>query len=150
MKDFMKDRLILLATAQECMTEVADKIAKWDNSQLIMEKSAFESLNYSDDVMNYSKNGSILVGRLLECCQSLLKNPCSVEQMKMEAVLEELLNDFQRIREASTHINEIAHRIEAEAATQKEIEENIKKSLASVSESVDTAAACAELTMTDF
>lgn len=150
MKDFMKDNLIVLANAQEFMTEIADNMTVWDNSQLVMEKSAFESLNLSDEVLNLSKNGVDLVGRLLECCHSLVENPCAVEQSKVKAVLKELLASFDRIIESSVNINEISHSIEAQAAVQKDLEEEIKKSIAGVSESINAAAACAEFIMTEF
>lgn len=150
MKDIMKDRLIQLATAQEFMADVADKMTRWDKSQLVMEKSAFESLNYSDEVLNLSKEGSSLVARLLECCQAVVKSPGVIEQKKMTSVLEEIHDMFNKINEASSNINEIAHKIEGEAAIQKEIEEDIKISLIEVGESVDAAAACAEFIMADF
>lgn len=150
MRDLMKDNLIVLANAQEFMAEVADKMAKWDNSQLVMEKSAFESLNLSDEVLNLSKNGVDLVGRLLECCHSLVENPCAVEQSKVKAVLMELLASFDKITESSANINEIAHSIEAEAAVQRDLEGEIKKSLTGLNESIDTAAACAEFIMTEL
>lgn len=150
MKDLMKDGLILLATAQEFMADVADKMTKWEKSQLVLEKSAFNSLNLSDEVMNLSKNGSILVGRLLECCQRLLKNPCAAEQKKISAVLEELLDTFNKISEDSAIINEISHRIEAETAAQREVEDAVKKSLTKVGESVNTATACTEFIMTEL
>jgi hypothetical protein len=47
------ERLLLLATAQEYMTDVADKMDKWDNSQLTVEKSAFEAMNVSDHIFEY-------------------------------------------------------------------------------------------------
>ncbi len=150
MKDLIKDRLIHLATAQEHMKEAADHMIHWDKSQLIMEKSAFDSLNLSDEVLNLSKSGNILVGRLLECCQALIKSPGAAEQKKMLAVLEELMEIFQRIEEVSAHMNEISHRIETEAAAQRGMEENIKALLSGVAENVDTAAACTEFIMSDF
>jgi|GEM_PF-733379 hypothetical protein len=150
MKDLMKDRLINLANAQEFMADAADKMAKWDQSQLVMENSAFESLNLSDEVLNLSKNGSQMVGRLLECMQSMLENPCELEHEKVKVVLEELISSFGRIDGASVNLNEISHRIEAEAAIQREIEEGIKKTLNEVAESIDSATACVEFLMSEF
>lgn len=150
MKELVKDKLIQLATAQEFMVGTTDKLVQWDKSQLTMEKSAFDSLNLSDEVLNLSKSGSVLVGRLLECCQELLRNPRAAEQKKVALVLEELLEIFGRIEDSSARINEISHRIESEAETQKEIEEGIKNSLGEMAETIDTAAACAEFMMSEF
>jgi hypothetical protein len=149
MRNTIEDRLVLLAKAQESMTDVADIMTRWDNSQLIMEKSAFESLNVSDEVLNLSREGSLLVGRLLECCRSLMKNPSPEESRKMAAVLEEIHEVFFDISQASSNVNDISHRIEAEAESQKEMEEEIRSSLARVGESLDSAIACAELVLAE-
>lgn len=149
MKNMIEDRLILLAQAQECMADVADQMAKWDKSQLAMEKSAFTSLNVSDKILNWSREGSLLVGRLLECCRSIMTNPSPEENKKMEVVLEEIHQVFLRISQASANVNEISHKIEGEAAVQKEIEEGIKASLVMVGESLDSAIACAEMVLAE-
>ncbi len=150
MKDMMKDRLILLATAQEFMSEIDDKMNKWDQSQLFMEKSAFESLNLSDEVLKLSKEGNALVGRLLECCQGVVRNPGAMEQKKVMVVLEEIHEVFQKINDATTSMNEIAHNIEEEAAKQRVIEDGVKTTLIEVGSSIDTVAACAELMIADL
>lgn len=145
MKELIKDGLILLSTAQECMADVADKMAQWDNSQLIMEDSAFTSMNVSDVVINMSKEGSLLVDRLLECCTLMVENPTIIEKQKVTSVLHEIINLFQKISKAAEKVNEISHKIEGEAAIQREIEENIKKSLSYVTEGIDKAVAGADL-----
>lgn len=150
MKEMMKDRLIQLATAQQFMVDVAAEMVRWDKSQLVMEKSSFEALNLSDEVLNLSKEGSMLVGRLLECCHSIVKNPCDIEKKKITAVLGEIHDVFSKINDASANINEISHRIEGEAAAQKELEEGVKKTLHEVGETIDTAAACTEFIMADI
>ncbi|MDD3172280.1 MAG: hypothetical protein PHF63_01200 [Herbinix sp.] len=150
MKKTINDRLILLATAQECMADVADKMVQWDKSQLIMEKSAFDSMNVSDEVLRLSKEGSVLVDRLIESCQAMLENPNAVEHQKMSVVLEEIYKVFYNISVASTNVSMISHKIEKEAAAQKDIEEELKEVLVGVSESIDSAVACAELILAEI
>ena len=150
MNNTLKDRLILLAAVQESMAAASDKMAEWDKSQLIMEKSAFDSLNLSDHVMKLSGEGSMLISRLLECCQSVVKNPSIAEQKKMIAVLEEIHDVFHKINEDSFSISEISHTIEAEAAAQRYLEESIRSELAEADVNIKTVAACAEFAMADL
>jgi flagellin-like hook-associated protein FlgL len=150
MKDTVKERLINLATAQEVMADTADQITKWDETQLVLEKSAFDSLNVSDNVLKYSQECSALVARLLECCHTVVKSPDSYQQKKMLTVLEEIHEDFNKINEASSNLSDISHRIESQVTLQREIEEGIKKSLCQLSDCIDTAAASTELIIADF
>ncbi len=149
MNNTMKERLIHLATAQELMAEASDKMTEWDKSQLNMEKSAFDSLNLSDQVLKFSKEGSMLINRLLECCQSVAKNPQVTEQKKMKVVLEEIHDVFNKINEASMSISKISHKIEAEAAAQKDLEESIRDTFAKAEEKINTVAASTELVMAE-
>lgn len=149
MKSKIEDRLKLLAKAQESMSDVADMMACWDKSQQTMEKSAFESLNVSDEVLNLSKEGSLLIGRILECCRAVMKNPGPEENQRMAAVLEEIHEVFLNISNASINVNNISHRIESEAASQKRMEEDIRKSLVQVGDSLDSAIACAEMVLAE-
>lgn len=150
MKDTIKDRLIHLAVAQEFMTDVTDKMADWDKSQSVMEQSAFDSLNVSDDVLRLSREGSELIDNLSECCLALVKNPGVTEQKELSEVLAEIHNIFNKINEASARISIISHQIEGQAAIQKKLEEGVKQSLEQLGGSIDTVAACAEFIMADF
>lgn len=150
MKDMINERLILLATAQESMMDVTEMMSQWDNSQLLTEKSAFDSMNVSDAVLNMSKEGGRLVGLLEECCSEIAVGTSAEKYLKMTALLEEIRNLFHNITEASASVNDISHKIEGEVAHQKEIEENIKNHLNSVGESLDSAVACAELMMAEM
>ncbi len=150
MKDIINERLILLATAQECMMDVADMMDQWDSSQLMTEKSAFESVNVSDNILNMSKEGNRLVSLLQECCNEITVGTTADKYLKMTALLEEIKNLFQNIMEASNSSNVISHMIEGEVALQKTIEEDIKNHLTNVCESLDIAVARAELIMTDL
>ncbi len=143
------DCLILLATTQEYMTDITDKMVLWENSQLFVERDAFDSLNVSDKVLKLSKEGSALVELLMECCQSLMDNPSPEKKKKMAVVLKEIHSVFHNISEASSSISDISHKIEGEAAIQKEIGDNLKKSLSYISESINSIVASTELSMTE-
>lgn len=149
MKSTIEDRIKLLAAAQENMSYVADQIADWDKSQLTMEKSAFDSMNVSDNVLNLSKEGSRLVDRLLECSCEIMKYPTPEENKKVAAVLEDIHKVFGNISRASMSVSEISHKIEGEAAAQKEMQEEIRRSLSQVSDSLDSAIACAEMVLAE-
>ena len=151
MKDLISERLILLATAQESMMEMTDRMDQWGNSQLSLEKSAFDCLNISDKVLNLSKEGNLLVKKLQECCLAMMNNPNeNTYKQNMKDVLAELHGVFSNITETSAYVNEISHQIEGEVAVQKEMEVVIKNTFNHVSESIDSALACAELMLAEF
>jgi len=141
----IQDSLILLAAAQESMTDVAEKLKQLNTTQITIEKSAYESMNSSDDVLNLSKEGRLLVNKLLECCNVLMNQPGEEACLKTKAVLEELNSAFLRISQSSSIINEVAHTIEKNVADQKEIEEGIKVDMHRSSENVNEVIASAEM-----
>ncbi len=149
MKDEIRERLILLASAQECMTNVTTKMEAWDASQLTMEKSAYEIMNTSDDVLRFTREGSLLAGKLMDCCRSLMDNPCMdiIKNKDMAGVLEELNQVFANISEASAGVSDLAHKLEEEVEVQKELEESVKICLGNVGECVNSVLACEELVM---
>ena len=150
MRDMISEKLIQLATAQGCMTDVADMMEHWANSQLNTEKIAYESLNESDKVLNMSKEGYRLIELLQDCCKEISAGTTADKYLKMTALLEEIKNLFQNINEATSTVNDISHKIEGEVAFQKEIEEEIRSHLVHVGESLDIAVACAELTLAEI
>jgi hypothetical protein len=150
MKDMISERLILLATAQDRMSDAADELDQWDKSQLSMEKSAFESMNASDQVLCMAKEGKYLVEKLQEYYRKSSENVTYEEIRKITLMLDEIQGLFVKIKEESVTVNEISHRIEGEAASQKEIRENIKKSITNIKESVDSAVACAEFMLAEL
>lgn len=150
MKDMLNERLILLATAQESMLDVADMMNQWDKSQLATEKSAFDSMNVSDKVLNMSKEGSRIIERLQGCCSEISVGTSADKYLKMMTLLDEVRNLFCSITDASAAANDISHKIEGEVATQKVIEENIRGHLNQVMESIDSAVACAELMLAEL
>jgi hypothetical protein len=150
MKDINSERLILLATAQECMTDLADMIDQWDKSQLIVEKSTFETMNVSDKILNLSKEGNRLVEKIHDTYRGSLTSLNSIETQKVNSFLEEVQGIFYNILENALTANEISHNLEEEVAVQREIEEGIKQSCRLVGESIDTAVACAELMIAEL
>lgn len=149
MKDTIHDRLILLATAQECMATVFDNMKLWDDSQLIMEKSSFELMNVSDDILRLTKEGSSLAGKLLECCNILKADKAVDDKHNIAGNLEELYQVFLRISSASSDVSELAHRLECEADAQKGMEESIKDRLGYVGECIASVLADEELVVAD-
>ena len=150
MVDMVNERLILLATAQECMTDVVEVMEQWDSSQLNLEKSAFESMNITDKILNLSKEGKILVKRLQSCYGKTFAGTKAENAGKITALLEEAQGLFNKILDASMTGNEISHNMERETALQKEIEEGLKCSLCQVNGSIDSAVACAEFILAEY
>ncbi len=148
MKDTIHERLILLATAQECMANVSDKMKHWDDSQLIMEKSSFEMMNVSDDILKLTREGSSLAGKLLECCHRMKVNEETYKQ-NVAGDLEALYQVFCKISDASSSVSELAHKLECEADIQKGMEETIKNCLGYVGECIASVLADEEMVIAD-
>lgn len=150
MKNMINERLKLLATAQECMIEVSDIIEKWENSQLAIEKSTFDSINVSDRALNLSREGKRLVSKLLDCCQIISAHPEKTDVESIARLLKEAGILFQSIYETNKNSNEIAHNLEQEVASQREIAEHMKSSAGTISSSVNQAVACAEFLLAEL
>jgi len=149
MKEMVNERLKLLATAQQSMREVADIMELWEDSQLVLEKSTFDSINGSDSALGLSREGKKLVTKLLEHCQRITENPNNADIDTMAVLLNEAGGLFQNIHAATKKSNEIAHNLELEVAHQREIAEHMKNSVGVIAKSVDQAVACAEFLLAE-
>jgi hypothetical protein len=149
MMDTLYERLILLSTAQECMMDVADRMDQWDKSQLIVEKSTFETMNVSDKILNLSIEGNRLIEKIQERYLLTLASLNPDEEQKVNAFLEEVKGLFYKIFENASKANDVSHNLETQVAVQREIEEGIKQSFCYICENVDLAVACAELVMAE-
>ncbi len=147
MKDMINERLILLATAQESMTDVTEQ---WDGSQLIVEKSTFETMNVSDKILNLSKEGNCLIKRIQECYHGNLVGANPDEAKKIAVLLKEVQGLFHNILENAAASNEISHNLEREVASQRDIKDDIKTAVGQISVSIDSAVACAEFMLAEL
>ena len=145
MKDLSNERLILLATVQERMMDVAVMLEQWDNSRLIAEKNAFDSINISDRILNLSKEGNNLMCLLQQCFLEIQSIADSEHLHNMSLLLAELHKLIQNITETSAEWNDISHQIEEEVAYQNEIKENVSNHLCQIAECVDITMARTEL-----
>lgn len=144
----LNEKLLVLADAQECMTNVADIMEQWDNSQLNSEKLAYESINLSDTLLNMSKEGYRLMLLLEEYCKEL--STSADKYLKTTAFLDEIKSVFQNISENAEIENEICHQMEEEIANQREMQESIKNCLYQIGESLDVSVASTELILSEI
>lgn len=149
MKDMINERLKQLAVAQECMIDVVDVMEKWESSQVVLEKSTFDSINISDKALNLSKDGNRLIFQLILHCRKISENPSKSDIEALAGLLEEIGGMFRNILDATKTANDTAHNLELEVAYQREIAENIKTSVGTISNSVNQAVACAEFLLTE-
>lgn len=150
MKDMIKERLVLLAQAQENMTEIIDRLSSWDNSQLSVEKSAFTSMNVSDRILNLSKEGNRLAEKLQEYCSNDKMGYEAIDTQKVASILHDVQSLFQTIWQSANEANETSHNLENEIALQREVVEEIKSSISDINETVDQAMACAEFILCEM
>jgi len=150
MKDIANQRLIYLATAQESIFDVTKLIENWEQSQSILEKNAFDTMNLSDTVLNLSKEGTKLVERLQEHFLTGMKDAREDEIKLVASLLQEILGMFDRIVDHSFCANETAHILENEIAKQQEIGEDMKTQVCKVIDNIDSCAACEEFLFAEF
>jgi methyl-accepting chemotaxis protein len=150
MKDLANQRLVHLATAQESIFEVTKLIEKWEQSQLVLEKNAFDTMNMSDTILNLSKEGTKLVERLQEYFLTGMADSREEDIKLVASLLQEIQGMFDRILDHSFCANETAHILEAEAAKQQEIGEDMKTEFCRVMDQIDACAACDEFLFAEF
>jgi len=150
MKDMINDKILQLATAQESMIDVAISIDQWEQSQLMLEKSAFETMNTADTILNLSKEGKLLVDKLQHQFFEGMKHVDSENAGQVRELFGHLEKLFQLVLEKAQSANETAHNLEMEVATQREIGENMQQSVNCISDSVEAAVACAEFILAEI
>ncbi|MBP1755472.1 MAG: hypothetical protein H6Q59_1870 [Firmicutes bacterium] len=150
MKEIGDQRLVHLATAQECMFDVTKKIEQWESSQLVLEKNAFDTMNMSDTILNLSKEGTQLVEQLQEYFLIGMAEAREEEIKLVASLLLDIQGMFDRIVDHSFCANETAHILEAEVAEQREIGEGMKDRVGMVIDNIDAAAACEEFLFAEF
>ncbi len=148
MKNMLCEKVAQLGAAQECMVEVADQIEQWEHSQLILEKSAFTTINTSDKILNLSMKGTTLVDNLHNEMKAS-KGP-NADAERLEPMLQEIQQLFDHILSQAKESNDIAHQLEQEVDLQREIGEGMKCRWSTVSDSVEAAVACAEFILAEL
>ena len=144
MKEIANQRLVHLATAQECIFDVLKKIEKWESSQSVLEKNAFDTMNMSDTILNLSKEGTKLVEQLQEYFLTVMAEAREEDIKFVASRLSDILGMFDKILDHSFCSNETAHILEAEVADQREIGECMKEQVCKVIDHIDASAACEE------
>jgi len=123
---------------------------QWDSSQLLLEKSTFDSINTSDKVLNLSKEGNKLTTRLQDCYQNISSGFDPEAANNMQTIILELQNTFQTIIEHASAANDISHFLEMEVAFQREVGDRMKDSVCHLCDSLDSATASAEFLLADL
>ncbi len=150
MKDIANQRLVHLATAQESIFDVTKLIEKWEQSQAILEKNAFDTMNMSDMVLNLSKEGTKIAERLQEHFLIGMTDAKEEEIKLVASLLQEILVMFDRIVDYSVCANETAHILDNEVASQQKIGDDMKTQVCRVIDHIDSCAACEELLFAEF
>ena len=150
MKEIANQRLVQLATAQENIFDVTALIEKWEQSQAVLEKNAFDTMNMNDTILNLSKEGTKLVERLQEYFLTGMEDAREEDIKLVASLLQEIQWMFDRIVDHSFCANETAHILENEVATQREIGDDMKTQVYKLLGNIDSCAACEELLYAEF
>lgn len=150
MKDIANQRLVHLATAQESIFDVTKLIEKWEESQTVLERNAFDTMNMSDTILNLSKEGTKLVERLQEYFLTGMADAREEDIKLVASLLKEIQGMFDAIVDYAFCSNETAHILENEVAEQREIGDDMKTNVCKVMDLIDTCAACEEFLFAEF
>ena len=150
MKEMINERILQFAVAQECMVDVAIRIDQWEQSQEILEKNAFDCMNIADTILNLSKEGTELVNQLYDCFHLGMKHIDTPEARQVAEILSNVHQLFHHVLEKAQTANDIAHNLEQEISSQRELGEGMQESVNLINESVDAAVACAEFIMAEL
>ncbi|MDF2908043.1 MAG: hypothetical protein K0R34_3364 [Herbinix sp.] len=150
MKDIANQRLVHLATAQESIFDVTKLIEQWEESQTVLEKNAFDTMNMSDTILNLSKEGTKLVERLQVYFLTGMADAREEDIKFVASLLKEIQGMFDRIVDHSFCANETAHILENEVASQREIGDGMKSNVCKVMDQIDSCAACEEFLFAEF
>lgn len=149
MKDLANERLVYLATAQESLFSMTDKMEQWEHSQLILEKNSYDTMNISDKILNLSEAGNKIACQLQG--YYLAGIPAGAEDLKQVAdMLHDIQNIFNQILDHSRCANETAHILEKEAAEQMELVDQMKGLVCRTMGQIDSAAACDEFLLAEL
>lgn len=149
MKDMISEKLIILATAQNRLAEVASRLDKMENSVMTMEKASFELLNNSDKLVNMSKESLLLANRLKEVFAGISEDKVTNKDI-IEQIIDEIHIKLHNMHNTALNNSSSSHDIEAEAVCQRENKEFINDSLSLISDSINSAVACADLLLAQF
>ena len=143
--DITNQRLVHMATAQESILIMTRRIEQWEQSQAVLEKNAFDTMNMSDTILNLSKEGTKLVQRLQEYFLTAMADAGEEDTERVASLLQEIQGMFGLIVDHSFCFNETAHILENEVAEQREIGEDMKQQVNKIADQIDACAACEEL-----
>jgi len=149
MKDTIREKLIILATAQDRLANVAGRLDIMEKSVTTMEKCSYELINKSDKLVRLSNSGLVLANRLKEAF--MRSNIDAVmDKESLLRIIDEIHENILNIYNTSMETNISVHEIETEAVCQRDNKDFINDSLSLLSDSINSAAACAELLLAQY
>ncbi|MDF2543992.1 MAG: hypothetical protein K0S47_3710 [Herbinix sp.] len=147
MIEHFQDKLKELGNTQECMCVIHNMMDQLEETQLKVETNAFEVLNNSDKTLNLIKEGNEILSKMQSACEPFMETTDNPSEKHMSILLDSLSSLFEKIMDSVNLAYHISHSMEQEVAIQKEITDRVRQSVTIINDSVDKAAACAELMM---
>ncbi|HHU73077.1 MAG TPA: hypothetical protein GXZ28_00430 [Clostridiales bacterium] len=145
MKDTISQRLKQFGMTQECLHKVAENIECLEACQTALEKSAFDSINYSDKVIYQISKGMNVLKELESCHQKHFGSMDPFAQRELKDMTENLRDLMDSIASIWMSSSEVTHYIEQEVACQHKTVTNIKDYVSLIREHLNQISACAEM-----
>lgn len=148
MKEIMQEKIIQLGIAQQSVVETVDIMNQLDQSNNLMEKSAYESMNATDTAKNLSVEGINIINQLKSLCYDHDHNPQETDHRNINRLIEQLTTIISGIKDAATEEVTTIHIIEKEVEYHGKLTKKLKHHFDILNESIGQAAAYAEFTLT--
>lgn len=145
MKDMVNERIKQLGAAQESMGKISDYMEQVDQSQLKIEKDTYQAINIADKTRILSKEGHKLVTKFTMSCQDYIEDPTKEKKEAIASLLAEMDDILVKIMDTTHYANDLLHDVEKEVAYRYGLAGSIKERIETVSMSINTAVACAEM-----
>ena len=144
MGDYCNERLKQLASTQEMLVAVNGFTEEWLDSQKLLEKVTYDTINITDTMLNLSQKGNEWVSLLQPNYNKMLENPSEVDRELIARCLKELHYIFVKIQEAIKAFSDSAHAMDRELVHHKEIMDHIQSSVTFIGSNINQIVAFEE------
>jgi len=149
MQEMIKERLMVLANAQNRLAEVSNRLNRMEKSVVAMERCSFDLLNKSDKMISMSKATLLLVEKLKEVLTGVNLDSV-IDRDILAGIIDDIKSGIQSIYNTCMESNSSSHEIESEAVCQRENKEFINNMLEVIESSISSAVACAEMLLAQY
>lgn len=147
MKDVIEERIKQLGTVKSFMEELAKILAQEEHSQILIEEETYELMNNADKSLSNSTEAILLFNEINTCFSHTMEQTADINKDNSCIKRDQMKTLINNIIEASNTQRVSSRNLERYVVKRRDIFENLKSSIESISELIDQAIDCAEMVM---